>query len=450
MKSILQEGLPIGAGFPNWRSASEKQIRLMLNLPVAGLCYEIARGKFWWDQWGSRPLNTDEALEIARSAFKNAPVLVPIYCHCYIPCSPNIAGNPIFFVYEKDIYYCGYDLADFFEREVFVPLNFLSTSDPAFIGGEDSCLDFLKLNSGSEKQNASETSMNFIHEHMAVEPKAGVQRERPEATLEISGERLDSELNTADVRWRCEFNGDIPGDSKPGDGEIFSRKSLCEESSQPLERPLTLVKSAGNSPRSGQNIMSRYTYFYEQPLPTKVLALLTIAAPPWAAKRARHVHLWSDLAERKESSNNDSQAEPHFSSYTLEVDVKSPIMKHTELVVEVDDAAVPRRSNKRWLGGYLKQLEKRLRRGGWKQNEIQEMVDAVSPEERSFPKQSGEEILNALLMSVNSMSASLRKAGWSAQDVWEILSFDVKRQQPKHNCRTANNTGVGKLADFLA
>eukprot|EP01018_Ginkgo_biloba_P016597 Gb_20863 [translate_table: standard] len=124
LRSILQEGLPVGVGFPNWRSGATQQLQMMLDLPMAGLSYDIAKGKFWWKEWGPQPLTSREALHIARHEFSKAPILVPIYSHCYIPCSPCLAGNPVFFVYQNDFYYCGYDVADFFQREAFVPHNF--------------------------------------------------------------------------------------------------------------------------------------------------------------------------------------------------------------------------------------------------------------------------------------------------------------------------------------
>eukprot|EP01018_Ginkgo_biloba_P012164 Gb_01934 [translate_table: standard] len=42
---------------------------MMLDLPTVGLSYDIAKGKFWWKEWGPRPLTSREALDIALHEF---------------------------------------------------------------------------------------------------------------------------------------------------------------------------------------------------------------------------------------------------------------------------------------------------------------------------------------------------------------------------------------------
>ncbi|KAG0459056.1 hypothetical protein HPP92_022184 [Vanilla planifolia] len=131
LRSILREGLPIGAGFPNWRSASPQQIQILLSLPASSLLYEISRpsgGRFWPVAWGPRPESSSDSNYRARLLLARAPKLVPVYRHYYIAASPNLAGNPLFFVRGSDVRCCGYDLADFFARG---ELSFTSTASPA-------------------------------------------------------------------------------------------------------------------------------------------------------------------------------------------------------------------------------------------------------------------------------------------------------------------------------
>ncbi|CAN1800520.1 hypothetical protein LINPERHAP1_LOCUS22572 [Linum perenne] len=45
-----------------------------------------------------------------------APLLIPIFHHCYIPCQPSLARNPIFFVDETRVFCYGSDLSDFFDH----------------------------------------------------------------------------------------------------------------------------------------------------------------------------------------------------------------------------------------------------------------------------------------------------------------------------------------------
>ena len=79
--------------------------------------FQIVRYTLWSKSWGPRPSDPEKALRVARNALKRAPLLIPIFNHCYIPCNPSLAGNPIFFVDENRIFCCGLDLSDFFERE---------------------------------------------------------------------------------------------------------------------------------------------------------------------------------------------------------------------------------------------------------------------------------------------------------------------------------------------
>ncbi|KAG1366690.1 hypothetical protein COCNU_13G004800 [Cocos nucifera] len=115
LRSILREGLPIGSGFPNWRSASPQQLEILLRLPVSGLLHEVSNKGFWCAAWGSRPAG-DKSV-VAMGILEKAPVLVPIYRQFYIPSVPNLSGNPVFYVRGGDVRSAGLDLADFFQRE---------------------------------------------------------------------------------------------------------------------------------------------------------------------------------------------------------------------------------------------------------------------------------------------------------------------------------------------
>ncbi|KZV43536.1 hypothetical protein F511_27360 [Dorcoceras hygrometricum] len=119
LKAVLSAGLPVGAGFPDWRSAGSARLHLraLIDLPIASVSFHIARNALWSKPWGQRPTEPEKALKMARNALKRAPLLIPVFNHCYIPCSPCLAGNPIFYVDENRIFCCGSDLSDFFDRE---------------------------------------------------------------------------------------------------------------------------------------------------------------------------------------------------------------------------------------------------------------------------------------------------------------------------------------------
>lgn len=119
LRAVLSAGIPVGAGFPDWRSVGSARLHLRssLDLPIAAISFQIGRNTFWAKSWGLKPSDPEKAFRIARNALKRAPLLIPIFNHCYIPCHPSLAGNPIFFVDENRIFCCGLDLSDFFERE---------------------------------------------------------------------------------------------------------------------------------------------------------------------------------------------------------------------------------------------------------------------------------------------------------------------------------------------
>ncbi|XP_077251557.1 uncharacterized protein LOC143890759 [Tasmannia lanceolata] len=114
LRAILSAGLPMGPGFPDWRSPG---LRSAFDLPIAAISLQIARNSFWPKSWGPKPSDPKRALQIARNTLKKAPLLIPLFNHCYIPSNPSLAGNPIFFIDENRIFCCGFDLADFFKRE---------------------------------------------------------------------------------------------------------------------------------------------------------------------------------------------------------------------------------------------------------------------------------------------------------------------------------------------
>ncbi|KAL1824198.1 hypothetical protein ACET3Z_010976 [Daucus carota] len=119
LRSILREGLPVDVGFPNWRSSSTQQLQILVDLPVLNLCRQVSRREFWFDSWGIRPGDDDEAVDLAKGMLRNAPVLVPIYRHCYIPASPGLAGNPVFYVHGGEIRVWSFDVSGFFQQVEF-------------------------------------------------------------------------------------------------------------------------------------------------------------------------------------------------------------------------------------------------------------------------------------------------------------------------------------------
>ncbi|KAL6644662.1 hypothetical protein ACP70R_016270 [Stipagrostis hirtigluma subsp. patula] len=122
LRAVLAAGLPSGPGFPDWRTRAG--LRSAFDLPIAAASLQIARGALWPRCWGPRPADPDRALRLARSAIRRAPLLVPLFDRCFLPCRPCLAGNPVFFVTDDRVLCCGLDVLHFFTRDTsFQPLD---------------------------------------------------------------------------------------------------------------------------------------------------------------------------------------------------------------------------------------------------------------------------------------------------------------------------------------
>lgn len=120
MKDFLSSALPLSNNFVNWRDISKENIESIyarIDWPLEGMLFDIEHNVFWYDSWGEKPDNLEEAFNICKEEFKKVPKLIPICSHRYIPSEPNEAGNPIFSVYQTDIIYYGENLASYLEIE---------------------------------------------------------------------------------------------------------------------------------------------------------------------------------------------------------------------------------------------------------------------------------------------------------------------------------------------
>ena len=65
--------------------------------------------------------------------------------------------------------------------------------------------------------------------------------------------------------------------------------------------------------------------------------------------------------------------------------------------------------SRKWLAGYLGDIGSRLRNGGWKEDDISDMIN---PPASCFQKSSdGQNLAESLAFHVDLLSVSLRKAG---------------------------------------
>jgi hypothetical protein len=99
----------------------DEQIRIMLGRPLDGILFDVENNGLWWPEWGDRPQGTAARAEIVADVIADAPKLIPLFSHRFIPEEPHAPGNPVFSVYQSDIIYYGSNLQNYIENEFSVP-----------------------------------------------------------------------------------------------------------------------------------------------------------------------------------------------------------------------------------------------------------------------------------------------------------------------------------------
>ncbi|MFI6021229.1 hypothetical protein ACIBCP_26765 [Streptomyces sp. NPDC051287] len=126
-RSFLAAGLPVNIPprdgqtwsrpWPEWRSGDSDSLLEQLAWPVEGVLLDVGHHTFWHEGWGERPADGTAALETARHHLAEAPVLVPVYAHRYLPAGRGSFGHPVLSMWQTDIIYYGLDLADYMHQE---------------------------------------------------------------------------------------------------------------------------------------------------------------------------------------------------------------------------------------------------------------------------------------------------------------------------------------------
>jgi hypothetical protein len=119
LRMLLTFALPVGKSWPNWRDIDSPEIEKMLNWPYEGMCFDIKNNAFWPKQWGPKPVGLRDCFILAKQRLNDAPKLIPILGHRYLPERPGIEGNPVLSVYQTDIVHYGTDLWNYFQNEFY-------------------------------------------------------------------------------------------------------------------------------------------------------------------------------------------------------------------------------------------------------------------------------------------------------------------------------------------
>ena len=131
LAQMLTRFIPCSKGFYDWIDQSEESvfaIKKAFDWPAEGIMFDVENNNFWMRDWGQRPAQMKEALEVAAIHLAEVPKLIPIYQHRYLPSEPCEADNPVLSVWQTDIIYYGSNLYEYF----FMELRLIKHSDIQF------------------------------------------------------------------------------------------------------------------------------------------------------------------------------------------------------------------------------------------------------------------------------------------------------------------------------
>ncbi|XP_038978227.1 uncharacterized protein LOC103707798 [Phoenix dactylifera] len=181
-----------------------------------------------------------------------------------------------------------------------------------------------------------------------------------------------------------------------------------------------------------------------------------LVIPSVAGKTPRWIEFWSDAAASDRRRRNSSSSTTSTSSYESAFSSPwSPPPPDPEQFVEIRPP--PRLPD--WVETYLDRIGSILREGGWGESDVREMVHVSAAS--GFFDDDGEAVavdthavLDALLLKADRCSDSLRRAGWSSDDVSETLSLDFRRhrapQRPPVKLPPEIALKIVKLAEAIA
>jgi hypothetical protein len=109
-RDFLTARLPVGEGWPNWRTDGRGNLDKHLRLPVDGILFAVEWKQFWDDGWGKRPARMKDALRSAAYQLARVPRMVPVFSHCYLPAGPDSSGHPVLSIFQADIRVVATDL----------------------------------------------------------------------------------------------------------------------------------------------------------------------------------------------------------------------------------------------------------------------------------------------------------------------------------------------------
>lgn len=110
---LLRDQRP--ADFFDWNDKTA--MRTAFAAPLEGLLFDVENNELWPSVWGARPGTEEDRRKVVDQLVSNAPKLIPIVSHRYLPMTPAQPGNPVLSVVQSDITYFGSSLEDWLDHE---------------------------------------------------------------------------------------------------------------------------------------------------------------------------------------------------------------------------------------------------------------------------------------------------------------------------------------------
>lgn len=118
LKNLLMTVLPVSTGFYNWRNTEISNIDFIKSVIYQPVKYidEMPHEIYWCEQWGEEPKDEDTFNNEVRKRLKQAPKLIPIFLHRYMPILEE-ADPPVLSIHGSDIIFMGKNLKDYMNVE---------------------------------------------------------------------------------------------------------------------------------------------------------------------------------------------------------------------------------------------------------------------------------------------------------------------------------------------
>ncbi len=118
LRDFLMSALPVSRGFYNWRDKSNENVSLTKDIMSSDIKWikEHAKDAYCFDFTHANPKSPEEIREYVLSIIDDAPKIIPIYGHRFIPM--GVSDNPpVISVCGCDVIYYGANLEDYFQIE---------------------------------------------------------------------------------------------------------------------------------------------------------------------------------------------------------------------------------------------------------------------------------------------------------------------------------------------